>query len=150
MELPNDIYNYIYSLVPRVCIDLVIKPDNKTDKILLGQRIHEPFIGQWAIPGSRLRFGESIDKAIRRILIEEVNYLNGYNNPLFMGYIDFSNEISLMNRHSVSLVFEINAPDFYIFSPTESFEKISFFNRDMFQHLNIIPNHLDFINKHYT
>lgn len=142
MHLTTENYNYIFSQVPRLCIDLLIY---KKSKILLGKRTHEPFLGQWALPGSRLKFGETIQDAIERILANELGYLVTPVKTSLVGYVDFSNEIKIVGRHSVSMVFSMECSDFFIFNPTDSFSKVGFFEECDFENIEVLKNHLDFL-----
>lgn len=59
----------IYSKVPRICVDLVIK--NKKG-ILLTKRDIYPYKGYWHTPGGGILFGERIEEAAKRVAKKEV------------------------------------------------------------------------------
>ncbi len=45
----------------------------RQDRVLLVQRGNEPAYGKWSIPGGLVELGESLEAAIRREVLEEVN-----------------------------------------------------------------------------
>lgn len=99
--LSDEDYDFIYSRVPRVCVDLLIK--NSKGEVLLTKRDIEPYKDHWHFPGGRIKFKESIQSAIKRILkgelgLEDVKYE-------FVGYCEFPEEIQKgQERHSISIV----------------------------------------------
>lgn len=55
---------------PLVSIDLVLTaPDGS---VLVGRRCNRPAQGSWFVPGGRIRKGETLDDAFRRILLAEL------------------------------------------------------------------------------
>ena len=69
MFLSSEDFKNIVSKVPIVAIDICIL-DNK--KILLGYRKNPPAINHYFVPGGRIRKGETIEVAFKRILFEEL------------------------------------------------------------------------------
>jgi len=61
-------YKKIFSLVPRLTVDVIIKDKRG---ILLIKRSIEPQEGKWHIPGGRVFFGESLENAVKRVAKEE-------------------------------------------------------------------------------
>lgn len=53
---------------PAITVDAIIEMD---DGIVLIQRGREPFKGMWALPGGHLDYGESLEKAVAREVMEE-------------------------------------------------------------------------------
>jgi ADP-ribose pyrophosphatase YjhB (NUDIX family) len=94
-------YNFIYSRSPRVCVDLIIKTQTG---VLLIKREIQPYKGKYHLPGGRIRFRESVHKAIFRICKNEVS-LVPYCYKL-LGFMEFPREQQDRNkRHSISLAF---------------------------------------------
>ncbi|BCU67042.1 DNA mismatch repair protein MutT [Sulfolobales archaeon HS-7] len=56
--------------IPLVAVGGIIL---REDKILLIKRGHEPNKGMWAVPGGKVKFGESIEQAVKREVSEETN-----------------------------------------------------------------------------
>lgn len=108
--LSDEDYDFIYSRVPRICVDLLVK--NPSGHILLTQRTIEPYVGHWHFPGGRIKFRESIEDAIKRIgktelgvdLTEEI-----HNGKVSMaGTCEFPDEYQKgQPRHSISIVHEV-------------------------------------------
>ncbi len=55
-------------ITPRVGVGAVVFRDGK---VLLVQRKNEPGAGQWAIPGGKLVYGETLKQAAEREILEE-------------------------------------------------------------------------------
>ncbi len=98
-KLSDEDYDFIYSHVPRICVDLVI---NSEEGVLLTKRKLSPWKGKWHIPGGRIFFGETIEKAIERIAKEELNTTVKVIKNL--GYIEYLWEEG-RERHSISFPF---------------------------------------------
>lgn len=56
---------------PAVTVDIVIVTREAKPRVLLIRRKHDPFAGQWAIPGGFVEMAESLEDAARRELQEE-------------------------------------------------------------------------------
>ncbi len=69
-KLPLKEFKAIYSKVPRLCVDLVIKDDNK---VLLTRRDIPPDLGWWHFPGGTVLMRETLEEAIQRVAEEELN-----------------------------------------------------------------------------
>lgn len=59
----------IYSKVPRLSIELIIRSENG---VLLTLRDIDPFKGYWHLPGGTILYSETIAKAANRIAKEEL------------------------------------------------------------------------------
>ncbi len=56
--------------VPRIAVGAVIK---ENDKILLVKRKKTPAEGLWAIPGGKVKWGETLEQALKREIEEEAH-----------------------------------------------------------------------------
>ncbi len=54
---------------PFLAVDGVIL---EKDKVLLVKRNHFPFVGWWTLPGGHVKYGETVEKAIKREIKEEL------------------------------------------------------------------------------
>lgn len=109
MYLSDEDYDFIYSRSPRICVDLIIK--NSKGEVLLTERDIEPYKNHWHFPGGRIKFRETAETAIQRILKGELGQeLNV--TPKMVGFCQFLEEVQKgQPRHSISLVHEIILPD---------------------------------------
>jgi ADP-ribose pyrophosphatase YjhB (NUDIX family) len=126
--LTNEEYDTAFTLVPRICIDLVIKSENK---IALSLRKIEPEKDKWHLPGGIIYKNESIEEAVGRVAKKEVGV--EVTIEKFLGYMEFKNEIQYgKNRHTISLVFQV-LPKQKKFIPDSQSHEIKY-------HLNIPEN----------
>jgi len=63
-------FEKIYSKVPRLCVDLVIRTRKG---ILLTKRAINPWKGFWHTPGGTVLLNEKIECAVKRVAKEELN-----------------------------------------------------------------------------
>ena len=77
-------FNAIYSKVPRLCVEIVIKSD---EGVLLSLRDIEPCKGQWHLPGGTVFFGEKHVNAVGRIARRELSI--AITGAKLLGYIDY-------------------------------------------------------------
>lgn len=68
-KIPYKEFKKIYSKVPRLCVDIIIKNKNG---ILLTKRDIEPYKGKWHIPGGTILMGESLKATAQRCAREEL------------------------------------------------------------------------------
>ncbi len=69
---------------PSITVDLVIFTLLQgTLHVLLIKRRQWPFAGMWALPGGFVRFGESLEQAARRELVEETGVEDVYLEQLY-------------------------------------------------------------------
>jgi colanic acid biosynthesis protein WcaH len=97
-KIPYDKFIEVYSLVPRLCVEIVIKTNQG---VLLTKRNIPPAIGMWHLPGGTWLKDETAEEAAKRIALDEL----GIDISLgkLLGYVDFSPEVAV--GHSISLVF---------------------------------------------
>src|SRR5258708_1307377 len=87
--LNDEDYQFIFSRVPRLCLDFVIVRDNN---VLLAKRDIDPAKGYWSLPGGMVRYKESVHDAAERIIKGELG-LEILEKKL-MGFIEFPDEIN--------------------------------------------------------
>lgn len=80
-------FRSIYSKVPRLCVEVVIKTENG---IVLTLRSIEPYKGLWHIPGGTVLFNETLEEAVRRVAREEVGV--AVKIEKLLGYIEYPDE----------------------------------------------------------
>lgn len=101
MILSDKDYDFIYSKSPRTCVDIVIRSDKG---VLMIQRVSSPYNKKFSLPGGRVKFRESINKAISRIAKKEIGV--DVKVEKLLGWMEFLKETqNKSKRHSVSLVF---------------------------------------------
>lgn len=94
-------YDFIYSKAPRICVDLVIKTYSGVHLIM---RDIQPYKGKYHLPGGRVRFRESISKAISRISKNEIGI--DVKVKCVLGFMEFTRETQKgQKRHSISIAF---------------------------------------------
>jgi len=92
-------YRYIYRRVPRLVVDLVIR---RRQAVLLAKRDITPDRGKWHLPGGRVRLGERLEDAARRIAYEETGLEVKIGQML--GIIQYASR-GLRDLQSVGIVF---------------------------------------------
>lgn len=70
--------------VPEVAVGAVVVEDRK---LLLVQRSAAPGAGLWAVPGGRVRPGESLREAVRRETREETGLVVEVGDPVWVGEV---------------------------------------------------------------
>ena len=64
----------------------------REDKVLLVKRGTAPFVGQWCIPGGKVAFGETLQQAAEREILEETSIVIRAGKPVYaFDIIDTSN-----------------------------------------------------------
>lgn len=84
-KLPFKEFKEIYSKVPRLAVDVVIKTP---EGIVLSRRSIEPYKNMWHIPGGTLLLGESVEEAVVRVAKEETGLDVGIDK--YLGYLQFN------------------------------------------------------------
>ena len=83
--LPKDEFDWIFSRVPRLTVEVVIGSPERG--VLLSLRDIEPCKGMWHLPGGTVRFGEPVAAAVKRVADEELGVTVAVG-PL-LGYIEY-------------------------------------------------------------
>ncbi|HEY4512249.1 MAG TPA: NUDIX domain-containing protein [Candidatus Paceibacterota bacterium] len=105
--LSDSDYNFIFSRVPRPCVDIIIR---SAEGIILSLRDIEPSKSNWHMPGGMVYKGERLKDAVVRIAKKETGL--DVKGVKFLGYMEFLSDGVVENvpRHSVSFVFEAKSP----------------------------------------
>ena len=79
-------YRYIFSRVPRLCVELVLIT---AEGIVLVKRKQKTWNGYWHIPGGSVLYNESIKEALKRICDTELGINSIINEePRVVGYAE--------------------------------------------------------------
>src|SRR3989338_8312790 len=115
-------FKEVYSRVPRLRVDLVIKAP---EGIVLSLRNLPSWNGKWHIPGGTVLLGEKITDTIKRVAQEELSI--SVEIKKLLGYIEFPEEAKERGfGHSVSVVF-LCSTGATEFKPNEDSLKIEIF-----------------------
>lgn len=99
-RLPQKEFKYIYSRVPRLCVDLIIQSD---EGIILAKRDIPPALGFWHLPGGTILLGENIEQALKRVAQREVHL--EIETQELLGVIEYSKEIAPGHSQSIALAY---------------------------------------------
>jgi len=100
-EIKQSAYDYIRSVMPILCVDILIKRGNE---VLLVKRNNEPLKGRFFIPGGRIIKGERAYGAARRKIKSELGFTP--TNLKFIGYYEDVYNIKGGTVATTSIVFE--------------------------------------------
>ena len=103
-RIPFESYKKIVDVMPILCVDAVIVYKGN---FLLVKRKNQPLKGRWWVPGGRVLKGETMEKAVKRKIREEVGIDIKVLTPL--GYYEVfhkENDFGLKSGiHELSIVF---------------------------------------------
>jgi colanic acid biosynthesis protein WcaH len=103
--LGDQIFKTVVDSTPLVSIDILLKKDNK---VLLGRRVNKPAQGYFFSIGGRINKNETIDNAMARVALNELNiYLK--STPEFIGVFEHFYDDSMyenVSTHYVNLAYE--------------------------------------------
>jgi len=103
--LDNQVFKTVIDSAPLISIDILIKKGNK---ILLGKRINKPAQGYFFSIGGRINKNETIDNAMARVALNELN-IDLKSTPEFIGVFEHFYDDSIyegMSTHYVNLAYE--------------------------------------------
>src|SRR5438045_1509115 len=69
-KLPFKEFKKIYSKVPRMCVEIVIK---SSKGVLLTLRDIPPWKGMWHLPGGTVLYDETLEQTAKRVALEELD-----------------------------------------------------------------------------
>ena len=146
-RLTDEEYVTAYSLVPRACVDLIIK---KSNNVILTLRNIEPHKGKWHLPGGRLKKDESVTAAIQRISHAELGTKVEVSVTRLAGFMEFIPDGQLPNGvyvHSLSLVFLCELLTGELHGSDQSMTVKLFNSSDLPDRVNMIPQHYDLLRR---
>ncbi len=123
--LDDTTFKTIIDSAPLISIDILLKKDNK---ILLGKRISKPAQGYFFSTGGRINKNESIDNAMARVALNELN-IELKSIPKFIGVFEHFYDDSIyenVSTHYVDIAYEYEVkeiPDL----PTEQHSEYKWF-----------------------
>ena len=103
--LEDQIFKTVIDSTPLISIDILIKKDNK---ILLGKRINKPAQGYFFSIGGRINKNETIDNAMARVALNELN-IELKSAPEFIGVFEHFCDDSMyenISTHYVNIAYE--------------------------------------------
>ena len=126
--LDDTTFKTIIDSAPLISIDILLKKDNK---FLLGRRVNKPAQGYFFSTGGRINKNESIDNAMARVALNELNIELKYI-PKFIGVFEHFYDDSIyknVSTHYVDIAYEYEVkeiPDL----PTEQHSEYKWFTID--------------------
>ena len=123
--LGDQIFKTVVDSTPLVSIDILLKKDNK---VLLGRRVNKPAQGYFFSIGGRINKNETIDNAMARVALNELNiYLK--STPEFIGVFEHFYDDSMyenVSTHYVNLAYEYEVEE-VLNLPTEQHNEYQWF-----------------------
>lgn len=103
MNLPLEFYKSIVRYMPILCVDGIIMNDKA--QFLLVKRNNEPLKNEWWIPGGRVYKGETLEKAFKRKMREEIGV--DVEIMISLGYYEeqYPKSAQGIPVHTLSIVF---------------------------------------------
>jgi len=103
--LDDATFKTVLDSTPLVSIDILLKKDNK---ILLGKRLNKPAQGYFFSTGGRINKNETIDNAMARVALNELNIELKFM-PKFIGVFEHFYDDSIyesVTTHYVNIAYE--------------------------------------------
>ena len=105
--LPEAEFWAIYSRVPRMCVEVVIRSAERG--VLLTLRDIPPNVGAWHIPGGTVLFAEQLVDAVRRVARDELGFAVEVGELL--GYIEYPSHAEAGIDYPIGLAFRCEPAD---------------------------------------
>jgi len=126
--LGDQIFKTVVDSTPLVSIDILLKKDNK---VLLGRRVNKPAQGYFFSIGGRINKNETIDNAMARVALNEIN-IDLKSTPEFIGVFEHFYDDSMyenVSTHYVNLAYEYEVEEIPNL-PTEQHSEYQWFSID--------------------
>ena len=126
--LDDATFKTIVDSAPLISIDILARKNNK---VLLGKRVNKPAQGYYFSTGGRINKNESIDNAMARVALNELN-IELKSIPKFIGVFEHFYDDSIyenFSTHYVNIAYEYEVeeiPDL----PTEQHSEYKWFTID--------------------
>jgi len=101
--LKEEEYKYIYSKVPRLTVEIIVRDENGA--LYLTERSVQPCKGQWHLPGGTVLFGEALLSAVRRVATRELSI--DVRKATNRGYIEYPSHYLHGLDSPIGLVFDV-------------------------------------------
>ena len=137
--LGDQIFKTVVDSTPLVSIDILLKKDNK---VLLGRRVNKPAQGYFFSIGGRINKNETIDNAMARVALNEIN-IDLKSTPEFIGVFEhFYNDSMYENvsTHYVNIAYEYEVEE-VLSLPTEQHSEYKWFTIDELLKSNQVHNY---------
>ena len=146
--LDDTTFKTVVDSTPLISIDILLKKDNK---ILLGKRINKPAQGYFFSTGGRINKNESIDNAMARVALNELNIElfcsippRGVKSiPKFIGVFEHFYDDGIyedISTHYVNLAYEYQVKEI-IDLPVEQHSEYKWFTVDELLESNQVHNY---------
>ncbi|OHB20154.1 MAG: hypothetical protein A2854_05095 [Parcubacteria group bacterium RIFCSPHIGHO2_01_FULL_56_18] len=141
--LSSEKFEEIFSQVPRLCVDLIIRKDGG---LILSQRSLPTWHGQWHLPGGTIYYQERVADAAYRIAKEETGI--DITIAKTLGYIEITS--SLKERGygqdiSIALLADYQGGELY--EKTDEASALGVFKEIP---ENTVAEHVEFLKAHWT
>lgn len=107
--IPTEDYHKVVKLTQLVCVDLLIKCDNK---YLLGKRTNNPAKGLFFVPGGKIYNNETIPMGLKRVAKNELGLQVSDDDVKCLGLYEHFYDNNFMNNtigtHCVVIAYEIS------------------------------------------
>lgn len=126
--LGDQIFKTVVDSTPLVSIDILLKRENK---VLLGRRVNKPAQGYFFSIGGRINKNETIDNAMARVALNELN-IDLKSTPEFIGVFEHFYDDSMyenVSTHYVNLAYEYEVEEIPNL-PTEQHSEYQWFSID--------------------
>ena len=126
--LDDATFKTVIDSAPLISIDILLK---KGDKVLLGKRVNKPAQGYFFSTGGRINKNETIDNAMARVALNELN-IELKSVPKFIGVFEHFYDDSIykdVSTHYVNIAYEYEVeeiPDL----PTKQHSEYKWFTID--------------------
>ena len=108
--LSDSAFRQVLAHTPLVSLDFVVT--NPQGEWLLGQRVNRPAQGCWFVPGGRVRKGEALEAAARRLTLGELGHVVELSRMRFLGVYQHFYADSMLDpelpTHYVVLAYQVS------------------------------------------